>query len=322
MEIEAKRKLNAYVGLFAGFLAVLSSIYYIEQISYYLGEYMGVITVIRNYNINTTSSSLLTLVAAGSTLRLGAYIAYMLFVFAIILFGVGIVWTIKRQFPKIERAVEAIAALSFLLITFILEFNFSFGGFISEYYTYYVSSAAALFSVLYPLAWETKARAPRKMQPIEINPATPYTNMMMLSNRLMKKLSGDICILDPHFDSQAVDNLSRMVIGNESRYRSFRILANGERFGREFWRTYLDFKSELSSKGIDLEIRILQSEDAITQHERLIIDDFSAYKIPPLNIINKKSEHIVGVGREEVYRRFEELWSRATKYENLKSNSS
>ncbi len=320
MEIEEKKRLNAYVAILAGFLAVLSAIYYVEQISYYLGEYSGAITVIRTYNINATSSSLFTLIAAGSALRLGVYIAYMLIVFAIILLAIGIAWVIKRQFPKIERAIVAVSALSFLLITLILEFNFSFGGFISEYYTYYFSAATALFAALYPYMWGTKTRAARKMQPIEINPETPYTNIMVLSNRLMKKLSGEICILDQHFDAQAVENLSRITKGNESRYKGFRILANGERFGKDFWRTYLDFKSELASKNLGLEIRILRAEDATAQHERLMIDDNTAYKIPPLNIINRKSEHIVEVSRGDVYRRFEELWAKATKYENQKES--
>ena len=320
MQLDSQKRLNAYIGMLAGFIVLLSSVYYIEQISYYLGEYSGVATMINTYNLNV-STSLLPLIAAGSALRLGIFVAYMLLVFAVVVLAIGIVWIVQRQFSKIERAIMAIAAASFLLLTMILEFNFTFGGFISEYYTYYIGAVLALFAAFYPYAWAAKPQSARRTQPIEINPDTPYTNMTLLSNRLMKRLQGVIRILDPHFDAQGIENLSRLLKGNEERYRSFMVLANGERFGREFGRAYLDFKRELEAEGITIELKVLKREDAITQHERLIMDENVAYKIPPLNIINRKSEHIVGVNSGEARRRFDELWGRATKYENLNINA-
>ncbi|MEM3227640.1 MAG: hypothetical protein QXR58_01410 [Candidatus Micrarchaeaceae archaeon] len=317
MYTEAHKRINAYAGLLAGFIVVLSAVYYIEQISYYLGEYTGIITIMHTYNLNATSS-LFSLIAAGSALVLGRYIAYMLLAFAVVVLTVGIVWVVRRQFSKIERTVIAIAAVSLLLLIAILESNFSFGGAISEYYTGYFGAVLGIFSALYPYIWLTKAAPIKRPHAIEINPETPYTNIALLSNRLMKKLEGEISILDQHFDIQGIENLSRLINGNESRYTGFRILANGERFGKEFGRAYLDFKAELAAKKLNIELRVLQENDATMQHERLIMDGSIAYKIPPLNIINRKSEHIVGVNRDEASNRFEELWGRATKYENLK----
>jgi hypothetical protein len=62
---------------------------------------------------------------------------------------------------------------------------------------------------------------------------------------------------------------------------------------------------------------VLDDGDAAKQHERLLLDGSEAYKIPPLNIINKKSEHITAVNRDDAARRFEDLWSRAIKFENI-----
>ncbi len=47
---------------------------------------------------------------------------------------------------------------------------------------------------------------------------------------------------------------------------------------------------------------MLEPEEAARQHERLIMDSDLAYKIPPLNIINKKNEHIVGINGREAWR--------------------
>ena len=35
---------------------------------------------------------------------------------------------------------------------------------------------------------------------------------------------------------------------------------------------------------------MMSEADSVTQHERFIFDDDKAYKIPPLNIINKKAK--------------------------------
>ena len=48
------------------------------------------------------------------------------------------------------------------------------------------------------------------------------------------------------------------------------------------------------------------------------MDSMLAYKIPPLNIINQKNEHIVGINIREVQFKFNNLWAKATKFENLK----
>ena len=154
--------------------------------------------------------------------------------------------------------------------------------------------------------------------PISIDPQTPYTNVMILSKRLMSKLNGDIKILDMHFDANGLENLSRLLSGNLERYKSVSVLAKRDRLGSEFIRNYSDFKNELGNKGVAFELKVLNDMDAGEQHERVLMDGSSAYKIPPLNIINRKSEHIVSINHREAEARFNRLWTNSTKLENLK----
>ena len=58
-------------------------------------------------------------------------------------------------------------------------------------------------------------------------------------------------------------------------------------------------------------------EDAVEQHERMIMDSEKAYKIPPFNIINRKSEHIVQLEYSGSRKRFDDIWNRSTKIENF-----
>lgn len=317
MEADKSRRLNALLALAAGFATLLSVFYYLQQISYYLGESYGVIETIKAYNITAPPSSLATLLSASGALSVGIYIIYMMLPFEVIIFAIGIVWLFERQFAKREMALLGISSFVFLLLTAVLEFNFNFGGAVSEYYVAYIGAVLGITASIYPYFYGVKrAGTRRRAYPIGINPETPYTNMLILSNKLMKRLSGELRILDQHFDARGVENLARLIGGNEGRYSGLYILSKGERFGKEFERAYYDLKEELKNRGVELEVRLMSSEDAQIQHERLIMDGRIAYKIPPLNIINKKSEHIVGVNHGEAYSRFEKLWGRSLKYEN------
>jgi hypothetical protein len=46
------------------------------------------------------------------------------------------------------------------------------------------------------------------------------------------------------------------------------------------------------------------------------MDQRNAYKIPPFNIINKRSEHVIKASFRDADRRFSELLNRAIKLEN------
>jgi len=79
----------------------------------------------------------------------------------------------------------------------------------------------------------------------------------------------------------------------------------------------VDFRNELNELGVVLEVKLMDDKDAVQQHERLLMDDSIAYKIPPFNIINKRAEHITSVNVKEAHLRFQHLYDRAIKLENF-----
>ena len=214
-----------------------------------------------------------------------------------------------------------ISSAIYLILIVILEFDFSFQGAFSTFPFAYLGGALVLVGGTYPL-WKVYFKPPlakRNVQPVSLSSDTPYSNMKLLSNRIMRKLNGEIKILDMHFDTNSLDNLMQLIASHMAQYRQISVLTSTTRLGASFEKSYGDFKNELANRNVIFDLRVLTPEDAAKQHERLLIDDSTAYKIPPLNIINKKNEHIVGVNHNEADRRFSDLWSKATKFENLRS---
>ena len=316
MDVNESKRLNAVLAVAAGFGALLSVFYYLQRLSYYLGEAYGVLASVKAYNITVSSSPLLNLISASGALSVGLYLVYTMLPFAIIMFAMGVSLFVSRQFTKRDSAVMGLSSVAFLFLTAVTEFSFNLGISVIDDYIAYAAAVLGIAAALYPYVYAPKKSESRRAYPIEINPDTPYTNFLILTNKLMKRLSGEIRVLDMHFDVRGAENLARLVNGSESRYSKIYVLSKGERLGREFDRAYYDLKDELKNKGVELELRLLSDDDAIAQHERLIMDDTLAYKIPPLNIINKKSEHIVGVNHSDAYARFSKLWDRSEKYEN------
>lgn len=156
---------------------------------------------------------------------------------------------------------------------------------------------------------------------VSMDPQKPYTNLVTLSESLISRFGGSLNVLDMHFDSTGMRNLSILLHGNEPNFKSVNVLMGKERASSRFVKEYRDFKEELANSGIAFDVRVMNDEDFAQQHERLLYDDSYAYKIPPLNIINKKSEHIVGIKRREAAERFEYMWGRATKLENAEQPS-
>jgi len=151
---------------------------------------------------------------------------------------------------------------------------------------------------------------------LRIDPNVPYTNLIRLREGIFSKLSGNVRIVDKHFNSDAIANLHRLLETNTSRINKLDIVTSAEMFDSKFQENYNDFRNELRNAGVELNCMLMSREDSIAQHERFIFDDARAYKIPPLNIINKKSEHIVDLRIGEAKNRFDALARNATKYDN------
>jgi len=315
---------GAAIVLSAGVILLLYSFYYIQQLSYSIGVYSGISTAIRSYNLTnaSTTNTLIAAVSQSTTLLFALHISYVLLPFAILIFGIGIVWLFTKSYMKYTSMILVLCSIIFAVIVTVLEFDFKFTSILSAIPAAYIGSAAALICGVYYF-WRTDYRPPqqkRPVHPISINPDTPYSNMRTISSRLMSKLSGDLRILDMHFDATALGNLMQLIDKNSSKYRGIMVLTKADRLGSDFDSSFKDFKRELENRNVQFELRVLDQQSASKQHERLLMDDSTAYKIPPLNIINKKSDHIVGINFKEASRQFNDLWAEARRFENTKTN--
>lgn len=320
------RRTSAVMALAGGFLSVFYVFHYMQVLSYSLGAYYEAEHFVSTYGINATSS-MLTLLSESGSVRLALYLTYVMLPFVLVMLAIGILWFFARAYSKLTGAVLLFTAVAYFLIIAVLETSFTFHSTLLGIVVLCLSGALALMAGMHAtgafssmLSTDTdKAGSHRRTVQIGIDPEMPYTNMQVLSSKLMGRLSGEIKILDMHFDVAALDSLARLTSKNIGRYSRIVVLSKKDRLGEEFAVSYKDFKDELMSRHVEFELRVLDENDASKQHERLLLDGNEAYKIPPLNIINRKSEHIIAVNRSDAAHRFDELWSRAMKFENVRA---
>ena len=304
----------SYISLAGGFLAVLATFYYMEVLSYAAGVDTGAAVILNTYNITPSNTILQTLVRA-SSLPIGMHITYIMLPFALLMFAIGVLWLFSKAYVRLAGSVVAFSAFAFILLSVILDTDFSFSAL--QVPAPYIAGALSLVGGVLAMLESAGKQQHRATRPIEINPERPYSNMLVIANRLIGRMEGEVSILDMHFDPKAMDNLTRLAdksVGNVSKVR---LLTRADRLGRDFEKSYMDFVEEMHNLKIEFELRIMNPDDAAQQHERLIMDSRSAYKIPPLNIINKKSEHIVSIDHAHAKSRFDFLWNRGTKYETV-----
>jgi len=304
------------LALVGGLLSLLSVFYFTEHLSFAVGFYYGISSVIQAYNI-TPSVGIVSLVSQASTISLALYLVYIMFPISIVMTAIGILWLFSKSYLRLTGYALGFCAIAYMALAAVLDLNFVSSNASVFAYTPYVGGVLALAAaVLGLLSMSQKQAQKRSASPIQINPETPYSNMLIISNRLMKRLSGNIRILDMHIDSRAIENLARLVAGNAGSYKKISILTTKERLGDDFARVYNDFKAELANQNVEFELRIIKESEAHRQHERMILDDSKAYKIPPLNIINRKNEHIVSIKHKDAEMWFERLWGGSTRFEN------
>ncbi len=307
--------------LAGGFIALLYTFYYMQQLSYSIGIYSGISKTITAYNItnSTARSALVGSLSQSATLQLALHLTYALLPFVIIIFAVGILWFFSKSYSRLTASILIVSSTIYIILVAILELDFSFNGALSTFPVAYLGGALALVGGAYPLL-RAYYRPPiaKRAHPVSIYSDTPYTNMRLLSRRIMGRLKGEIKILDMHFDVNSLDNLMQLVDRHTQQYSKISVLTSTMRLGSGFDKPYSDFKRELANRNVEFELRVLAPENAAKQHERILMDDATAYKIPPINIINKKNEHIVGINQREARNLFDNLWSKATKYENMK----
>lgn len=243
--------------------------------------------------------------------------SYIITSIGFVLFAMSFVLWLHRQsgyerFLKIYVPLHLILVIIYLVLLFIIysAFDFNLYSLILD-----ITYLAIVFSILLDLyigykIYGTDVR--RRFSGIRIAPNTPYTNMINLKEKMFSSFIGNVCIVDKHFNSQALLNLYRLISDNKN-IKKITVISSNEMLDSSFNKEYRDLKNELEEQEIVLEIKLMNQNDAIQQHERFIFDDSSAYKIPPFNIINKKSEHILKMSRKDAVKRFEELLLKSVK---------
>ncbi len=310
------------VALFIVSFALLLILFYFNKIiSFSIGLGTGISIVENMYgSINyhlLNNSSILSILASVPSLKLAIYIIYLMLVFNIIILSISVSWVFSKQYIKFTSLLLVFSAFICIILLLIMQFNFSFNRFLLLA-AYYSLSFVVLFIGIAVFIQQEKLNRSTPIKSLEISPDIPYSNLFKISKSIFSKLSGNVYILDMHFDLKGLENLSKLLkLSNNAKISSINILTKKDRVSGEFEKWYFDFEKELKYKNIIFELRILIDQDAQEQHERLLIDSTTAYKIPPLNIINKKSEHIVSIDYKSSRNRFDMIWSRSLKFENF-----
>ncbi|MEM3405170.1 MAG: hypothetical protein QXZ01_02465 [Candidatus Micrarchaeaceae archaeon] len=320
--IPTYRQLIAALGVISILLAT-ATVYVAEISSMAYGIAAGAIYQ-SNYHNESVMPAFSQIAGSIHALYAAIYEVYVLFFIAMGLVVASVAEFMRsgmhsgvRRYSLLHTSMTII----YLLLFFVLFNNLTLSGVnsINDYIfkLIYVGGFLMLGIDLY-MEYEIHApahRARRLSREIAINPSTPYSNLMKMREELFLGLRGDVKIIDKHFNSAAIANLYRLIQGNRS-IKSISILGSDEMLDGHFEKNFNDFSGELAGKGISVDFMLMSSENALAQHERIIFDDSKAFKIPPLNIINKKSEHITRLSRSDASRRYEELAKGAISYKN------
>lgn len=299
-----------------------NGVFAIEQFSVQYGVGAGALLESSAYNISV--------IPLLNTMSSQIQATYQSILESVFMAGIGFIMSIMAFFLLTHRnsryasyirrhvPVHIVLAVVYLSMLIIMRSTTVVGPSSLDSYLNYVSIFSCFALNLYLEYSLRKYESARKLSGnISINPLTPFGNILHLRNILFDRLEDDISIVDKHFNSAALSNLYRLISSDTSRIKSIRILTSNYMLDSRFGQNYYDLKEELRNRGITLEIKVMADADATAQHERFIMDNRSSYKIPPFNIINKKSEHITHINLRDTKARFDYLYQNSTKFENL-----
>ena len=304
-------------------MLIAGSIYILKELAILYGVGEG--AVIQSISDNSNVSASLTYAATQlPLLHRDILESYALFLLSLGISGASFIMFIRRY----DRGNATISQYTMLHLALTIVYLLLLYFVISDFYTYlqsmyiYTTYAGIAICIMmdialeYNIRYQYASKTSKTLRALAIDPSKPFSNLMALQDGLFSKMSGSLKIIDKHFNSAALANLHRLTGPSVSNFNKITILTSKEMLDSSFWSNSADFRSELRSGGIGVEIRLMDDKDAVDQHERMLLDDSVAYKIPPFNIINKKSEHITRINHGEASSRFDYLYSRALKMEN------
>ncbi len=302
----------------ASFVLLASAAFSIYQFSVQYGLAEGIVLQ-SNYTKTAVAQILRPTVFQISAVRQIVLESFLLSGIGLAMFVAALFLVISGK-ERYEASVKRYVPLYIVLtLVYVVLLIISYSAFSIYGISIYLTAVALAISFITGIYLIYNVRRPEsgiKTGNISINPSTPYSNIVALQH-LFGDLVGEVEIVDRHFNSAAIGNLYRLLpSGVPNNIKALRVITSSERIDSSFGSDYLDFRREMKNNGVEVEIKIMDESDAVEQHERFIVDDVVAYKIPPLNIINKKSEHIVEMDSGEAKKRFDYLYRRATKFEN------
>ncbi|MEM3791616.1 MAG: hypothetical protein QXL16_02720 [Candidatus Micrarchaeaceae archaeon] len=313
------QQMLALSGLCA-FLLCLFSSYLSTVLGISYGVELGALAQSNSQTANATNF-LAPIVFSLHEIRFYIYFSYLLLVLSSAMLVFSTIAYAKRnskeaayRYIMLNVFSSVLYLLFLLLIDKIAEIHTTYS--YASVIVSFISAGNALY-----LLYEVRSRPEAKGLQLRIEADKPMSSLIELKEAISPYLEGEVYVVDKHFNSQAIYNLARILEGNEKASKV--IVLCGGTFDSKFNENYKDLKKELSSRNIEFEVYIMDQEDAEEQHERFILSR-KAFKIPPLNIINKKNEHINTISRNDTRETLEKLMKRATKYENyiLKSSRS
>ncbi len=326
MEEEGKkaRKRNFEVGVFllniSSIMLLFSSLFAIQVLSIAYGTGAGALIQSRQDN-STVAPILRPSVENITHIYSSIAEAYILFIIALISEGIAFLFiSNERKSSKKYVAMHASLVLIFALLYYIIISSLSIINIMLYIEIAMIAIVLSFGTDAYlSYAFSSIQGRQQKRVSININPSTPFGNALELQEKIFSQIKGNMRIVDKHFNSTSLSNLYRLIYPFLKNINAIRIITSKEMIDKNFAVNYNDLKVELSKSNIELELRIMDDDVAKEQHERFIFDSENAYKIPPINIITRKSEHIVKMPLADAKKRYEELYKKSIKFENFYS---
>lgn len=302
-------------------LMVIGSLFLVQIFSILYGVAGGAVLQ-SNADGSQVAHNLQQLVSQATYFHDGIFESYVLAVIAMIATGIAFIMFVRR-FERGSGNRKYMAMHLAFVFVYILVFAIVYidsSAYLTEAYIYalYLGIAASFISDLYlNYYYRTQPEHVSKLKrSIKVDPNTPFSNLIELQDKVFSNLSGHLRIVDKHFNSAALANFHRLVSDSIQQFDNISIITSTEMLDSGFGKNMSDFKKELEGSNVGFEVRFMDDNDKVDQHERIMLDDSVAYKIPPFNIINKRSEHIILINHGEAKKRFDYLYSRAISYEN------
>ena len=303
-------------------LLVMGSLFLIQVFSLLYGVASGILIESNDTALNA-GQPFQQIVTQSAYFHEGILESYVLAVIAIMLLETSFLLFMRRTERTGSGARRYVAMHTGFTVIYGLIFAIIFtdsSQYLTEIYVWaiYIGLVVSLvvgvylnYSMRLPTEHQAKIR-----RNLTVDPNTPFSNIMELREKIFGNMKGHLRVVDKHFNSEALANFHRLIVGNMEQFDSITVITSSDMLDTSFGKNMVDFKKELETNKIAFGLRFMDENDKIEQHERIMLDDTVAYKIPPFNIINKRSEHIILINHADAQKRFNHLYNRGISFEN------